>query len=523
MSSTTNLSTKELKGKYHSAIEKGLSNKQLQENLLRAMDTLRGNRKKLVTTRFIDWESLRAKGKELKQKNLRKLDKNLLEFEKNATKNGMKVHWARDAKEANELIYGIMKQKGALKVLKGKSMASEEIGFNHFVESKGLEAFETDLGEVILQLLGEPPVHIVVPAIHKNRYEVGELFHAKLNAPLENEIEKLNAIARNYMRKEFQTFTMGMSGVNFAIANEGAIWLIENEGNGRMSTTAPDVHIAICGIEKVVESFEDAAILDSMLAPSAVGSVITCYNNIITSPRKEGEKDGPKEVHIVLLDNNRSNMLKDSHYYRSMSCIRCGSCLNHCPVYDKIGGHAYLSTYPGPIGEVITPQIYGLNSCSPMLDLCSLCGRCSEVCPVEIPLAELIRDLRSERVGQGRKIVKANGEYGASGASGGSASGGGVASSGGASGGVSSSANALDSELHTQNPIEQSAMRGFANLATSPAKWRFVMSLTPLAPLAKPFASFVPLLSKWVKYRAFPTVSGGLHQKVKQMQGVIYE
>lgn len=507
MSSTNqNLSTTQLKAKYHSAVAKGLSNKQLQENLLRAMDTLRGNRKKLVTTRFVDWEGLRKKGKELKQKNLKNLDKNLLKFEANATKNGMKVHWARDAKEANEIIYGIMQQKGAVKILKGKSMASEEIGLNHFLESKGIEAFETDLGEVIIQLIGESPVHIVVPAIHKNRYEVGQIFHEKLGAPLENEIPKLNAIARNFMRKEFQTFTMGMSGVNFAIANEGAIWLIENEGNGRMSTTAPDVHIAICGIEKVVESFEDAAILDSMLAPSAVGSVITCYNNIITSPRKEGEKDGPKEVHIILLDNNRSNMLKDSHYYRSMSCIRCGSCLNHCPVYDKIGGHAYLSTYPGPIGEVISPQIFGLNSCSPMLDLCSLCGRCSEVCPVEIPLAELIRDLRSERVGQGRKVVKANGEYGTFG-----------------KGDSNVRASSAKSALHTQNPTEQSVMRGFANLATSPAKWRFVMGLTGIAPLGKPFASFVPLLNKWVKYRAFPNVSSGLHAKVQRMQGVIYE
>ena len=364
---------KELKQQYHSAIDKGLENKQLRANLKSAMDTLRGNRERLIDARFIDWQGLREKGKELKQKNLRKLDEVLETFEKNATRNGMKVHWARNSDEANEIIYSIMKEKGATKILKGKSMASEEIHFNHYLESKGLQAIETDLGEVILQLLGEPPVHIVAPAIHKNRYEIGELFHQKIpNAPLESEPEKLNAIARTYMRKEFETFTAGLSGVNFGIADEGAIWLIENEGNGRMSTTAPDIHIVICGIEKVVSSFEDAAILDALLAPSAVGSPITCYNNIITSPRKEGELDGPKEVHIILLDNNRSNMLKDTHFYRAMSCIRCGSCLNHCPVYDKIGGHAYLSTYPGPIGEVITPQLFGLNTCSPMLDLLAL-------------------------------------------------------------------------------------------------------------------------------------------------------
>ncbi|MGI0440329.1 LutB/LldF family L-lactate oxidation iron-sulfur protein [Helicobacter himalayensis] len=478
----------ELKQKYHEAINEGLNNKQLRTNLLNAMDTLRGNRKKLINACFTDWEGLRDKGKELKQKNLRHLDEILETFEKNATRNGIKVHWACNAEQANEIIFNLMQERGITKILKGKSMASEEIHFNKFLESKGLQAIETDLGEVILQLLGETPVHIVAPAIHKNRYEIGELFHKKIpNAPLESEPEKLNNIARTYMRKEFEGFKMGLSGVNFGIANEGAIWLIENEGNGRMSTTAPDIHVAICGIEKVVESFEDAAILDTLLAPSAVGTPITCYNNIITSPRKEGELDGPKEVHIVLLDNNRSNMLQDSHYYRAMSCIRCGSCLNHCPVYDKIGGHAYLSTYPGPIGEVISPQLFGINTCSPMLDLCSLCGRCSEVCPVEIPLADLIRDLRGERVGQGRKNIVGN-------------------------------------DGSTQNPTEISQMRQFAVIATSPNKWRFAMRVVgTFGFLGKFVAPYLPLIKNWVKYREFPQINGGLHAKVSKMQGVIYE
>ena len=287
-------------------------------------------------------------------------------------------------------------------------MASEETHLNAFLKQKGLDPIETDLGELIIQLIDEPPVHIVAPAIHKNRYQIGEIFAQKLGANLESEPEKLNEIARVHLRKEFQEFKMGLSGVNFAIADEGAIWLIENEGNGRMSTTASDIHIAICGIEKIVESFEDASILDALLVPSATGAAITCYNNIITSPRKEGELDGPKEVHIILLDNNRSTILKDSHFYKSLSCIRCGTCLNHCPVYDKIGGHAYLSTYPGPIGEVISPQLFGMKNYGHMVNLCSLCGRCSEVCPVKIPLAELIRDLRSEKVGQGRKNLKNN-------------------------------------------------------------------------------------------------------------------
>lgn len=487
MSATSTLNQQEIKQQYHDIINSQLNDKQLRKNLKSVMDTLKTNRKNLISARFYDWEALREKGKAIKQKNLRQLDKLLETFEANALANGFKVHWARDSQEANEIIYQLMVEKKVNKILKGKSMASEEIHLNHFLKDRGISAIETDLGEVIIQLIDEPPVHIVAPAIHKNRYQIGEIFHEKLNAPLESEPEKLNAIARNYMRKEFEEFKMGLSGVNFAIANEGAIWLLENEGNGRMSTAAPDIHVAICGIEKVIESFEDASTLNALLIPSATGAPVTCYNNIITSPRQEGEKDGPKEVHIVLLDNNRSNMLKDEHYYRSLSCIRCGTCLNHCPVYDKIGGHAYLSTYPGPIGEVITPQIFGINRYSPMLDLCSLCGRCSEVCPVKIPLAELIRDLRSERVGQGRKNIVGN-------------------------------------DGSTKNPSEIFEMGQFAKAATNPFKWRFgLWVMGVFSPLAKYVTPMLPTIKNWVAYREFPEINGFLHSKVSKMQGVIYE
>lgn len=483
----SNTSLSELKQKYHTAIDSNLYDKQLRVNLKNAMDTLKNNRKNLIGARFYDWEGLRNKGKEIKQKNLRQLPILLERFEANATKNGFTIHWAKDGAEANEIIYNLMLEKNVTKILKGKSMASEEIHFNHFLAKKGMQALETDLGEVIIQLLDEAPVHIVTPAIHKNRFQIGEIFHEKLNAPLESEPEKLNEIARTYMRKEFETFRMGLSGVNFAIANEGAIWLLENEGNGRMSTAAPDIHVAICGIEKVIESFEDAATLNALLIPSATGAPVTCYNNIITSPRQYGEKDGPRESHIILLDNNRSNMLKDPHFYRAMSCIRCGTCLNHCPVYDKIGGHAYLSAYPGPIGEVITPQIYGINKCSPMLDLCSLCGRCSEVCPVKIPLAELIRDLRSERVGEGRKNIAGN-------------------------------------DGSTKNATEIFQMKQFAIAATSPRLWRFALLMASIfAPLGKVANKIIPGLKNWTKYREFPEVKGFFHSKVSKMEGVIYE
>lgn len=472
---------------HNTIVHDKLNDQQLRQNLKSVMDTLKGNRKNLITSRYVDWEALREQGRALKQKTLSQLDTLLERFEQNALKNGFIVHWAEDSKAVNEIIYKLMQEKGVNKILKGKSMASEETHLNAFLKQKGLEPIETDLGELIIQLIDEPPVHIVAPAIHKNRYQIGEIFADKLGAKLESEPEKLNEIARVHLRKEFQEFRMGLSGVNFAIANEGAIWLIENEGNGRMSTTASDIHVAICGIEKVVESFEDASILDALLVPSATGAPVTCYNNIITSPRKSGELDGPKEVHIILLDNNRSNMLKDAHFYRSLSCIRCGTCLNHCPVYDKIGGHAYLSTYPGPIGEVISPQLFGMRNFGHMVNLCSLCGRCSEVCPVKIPLAELIRDLRSEKIGQGRKNLNNN-----------------------------------DGSLH--NKQEEYAMNQFAKAATNGNAWRRSLSLVnTFAPLAKICAPIMPGLKHWVKYREFPTLSGNLHKKVSQMKGVIYE
>ncbi len=472
---------------YKQAIDSKLNDEQLRANLKNAMTTLKTNRKNLVTSKFLDWEGLRKKGRDVKLKALSRLDKLLEEFEKNATKNGIQIHWASDSQEANTIIYELIKQKGVNKILKGKSMASEEIHLNAFLKQKGIDAIETDLGELIIQLVDEPPVHIVAPAIHKNRYQIGEIFKQKLNAPLESEPEKLNGIARTHLRKEFKDFKMGLSGVNFAIANEGAIWLIENEGNGRMSTTACDIHIAICGIEKVVESFEDASILVSLLAPSAVGSPITAYNNIISSPRKNGEKDGPKEVHIIMLDNHRSNILADSQFYRSLSCIRCGTCLNHCPVYDKIGGHAYLSTYPGPIGEVISPQLFGLGKYGYMVNLCSLCGRCSEVCPVQIPLAELIRDLRSEKAKEGRGGVFASNEV-------------------------------------KPNRVEQFAMRQFANIASNPLKWKIILGfLHYFGNIGKIFAPLLPGLKSWVKYRKLPHINGNLNAKIKNLKGVIYE
>lgn len=476
---------------YKESITTHLEDKQLRTNLKTSMDTLKNNRHKLINARYHDWEGLRDLGKEIKQRALSKLPELLERFEANAKKHGATVHWAKDAKEANEIIYKLAMDNKVDTILKGKSMASEEIHLNAFMKEKGLRAVETDLGELIIQLIDEPPVHIVVPAIHKNRNQIGEIFEKNLKVTFTNVPEELNGIARTYLRGEFKGFKMGLTGVNFAIADEGAIWLLENEGNGRMSSTACDIHVAICGIEKIVESFEDACVLDTLLVPSATGAPITCYNNIIAGPRKEGELDGPRQLHIIMLDNNRSNMLAQPHFSQALSCIRCGTCLNHCPVYDKIGGHSYLVTYPGPIGEVISPQIFGLDNCGYMTNLCSLCGRCTEKCPVKIPLAELIRNLRSERVGQGKKKVAGY-------------------------------------ENTKRDEGEQKMMTEFSAVATNGFKWRLGFKLLHLA---SPFLKFIAqtkkvqksMFGKWLDNHEMPKLNGNLHAKVKKLKGVIYE
>lgn len=483
------------KADYHNSIVSKLSDKQLGDNLKSGMDTLKTNRQKLIASRYYDWEGLRELGRQIKQSVLSKLPELLVRFETNAQKQGMKVHWAKDGDEANNIILDLMRKKQITTILKGKSMASEEIHLNAFLKEKKIDAVETDLGELIIQLIDEPPVHIVVPAIHKNRTQIGKIFQEKLGSEFSDVPEELNAIARTHLREQFKGFKMGLTGCNFAIANEGAIWLLENEGNGRMSSSACDIHVAICGIEKIVESFQDASILNTLLIPSATGAPVTCYNNIISSPRKSDELDGPREVHIILLDNNRSNMLAQKEYYKALSCIRCGTCLNHCPVYDKIGGHAYLTTYPGPIGEVISPQIFGLDTCSDITSLCSLCGRCAEKCPVKIPLDELIRDLRSEKVGQGRMQISGY-------------------------------------ENTKRDKQEKFAMQQFASIATSGFKWRTltkgihystpIINFSTKSSVLKKVIDKTPLGS-WLANHDMPELSGDLHAKVKQLTGVIYE
>jgi L-lactate dehydrogenase complex protein LldF len=382
-------------------IAKALADKQLRKNLKSAMDGLRVKRRAV----FDDAEELavlRAQGEAIKQRALSRLPDLLVQLEAKCTANGIKVHWAATVEEANHIVLNIMRQHGADLLVKGKSMVSEEMGLNHFLEDQGLEVLETDLGEFIIQLAGEPPSHIIVPAVHKNKDQIASIFQEKIpDTPYTEDVDELNAIARKTLRQKFYQGQVGLSGVNFAVAETGTLCLVENEGNGRMCTTVPPVHIAVMGLEKVVEKLEEVPPLLRLLTGSATGQRITTYFNMITSPRRPGEKDGPHEVHLLILDNGRSVILNDPELRRSLQCIRCGTCLNHCPVYVRIGGHAYGFVYPGPIGEVITPQFEGLEKAGELASASSLCQACGEVCPVQIPLPDLIRRMRREGVGQG--------------------------------------------------------------------------------------------------------------------------
>jgi L-lactate dehydrogenase complex protein LldF len=375
-------------------VGKALADRRLRGNLQSAMATLRTKRQAV----FVDpaeLEALRLVGQAIKQRALAQLPDLLRRLEENCTRNGMHVHWAETTANANRIVLEIVRQHGARQMVKGKSMVSEEMHLNRFLEENGITCLETDLGEFIVQLAGETPSHIIVPAIHKNKDEIARLFQRKIpGAPYTEAVEELNAIARKTLREKFFQSEIGLSGVNFAVAETGTLCLVENEGNGRMCTTVPPVHIAVMGLEKVIERLSDLPPLLRLLTGSATGQLITTYVNLISSPRREGEKDGPSEVHLLILDNGRSRIFADPVFRQTLQCIRCGTCLNHCPVYTRIGGHAYGFVYPGPIGKILTPQMEGVQTAGELAMASSLCNACEEVCPVKIPIPALLRRLR---------------------------------------------------------------------------------------------------------------------------------
>jgi L-lactate dehydrogenase complex protein LldF len=368
---------------------------------LRQATTLFGERRRAALATVSDWEGARERARAIKHETLAHLDRYLEEFTAKAAHAGARVHWARDAAEACDVIAGIAERRGARAVVKSKSMATEEIHLNAALARRGIEPVETDLGEYIVQLAGETPSHIVAPAIHKTRAQIAALFAEKLGIALSDDVATLAAAARQALRRRFAEADLGISGVNFAVAETGTILILENEGNARLTTSLPRTHVALMGIEKVIPRFADLEVFLQLLPRSGTGQALTAYQSLITGTKRSPEDEGPEELHIVVLDNGRSRMLASPVTRQALACIRCGACLNACPVYRQIGGHAYGSVYPGPIGAVLSPQLFGLARSAALPYASSLCGACRDVCPVKIDIPALLLHLRAEIVDRG--------------------------------------------------------------------------------------------------------------------------
>ncbi|MFU8844684.1 MAG: LutB/LldF family L-lactate oxidation iron-sulfur protein [Bacteroidales bacterium] len=350
---------------------------------------------------YKDLELARKRASSIKHRIINNLEKYLVEFVANFEKNGGKIIWATDEQEAVREILSIVQKAEGKVVVKSKSMTTEEIGINEAFEKHGIESVETDLGEYIVQLAGEKPYHIVTPAMHKSKEDVAELFHEKINTPRESSPEQMTGYVREILREKFLNADIGMTGCNFLIADSGAISVTENEGNALMTMSFPKIHIVIAGIEKIIPSLTDLDLFLPLLATHGTGQYMTVYNSIISGPRRADETDGPDEMFLILLENNRSEVLKHEKQRPSLMCIRCGACLNACPVYKNIGGHTYHTTYSGPIGSVITPHLRGMKEFGHLSYASSLCGSCTEVCPVKIPLHEMLLYNRNENVVSG--------------------------------------------------------------------------------------------------------------------------
>lgn len=348
-------------GRYHTSVEKGLE-------------------------QYDDHDLARSRAAYIKTEAIENLDKHLLEFEENFTKKGGKVIWAENHLQALDAIDDIFKANKAKMVVKSKSMTTEEIHLNEFLEDNKVEVVETDLGEYIVQLAGQKPYHIVTPAMHLSRQDVSDIFQEKLKIPPTDDATELTLTARRLLREKYTEAEIGITGGNFLVADVGGVAITENEGNARLSITFPKVHIAIVGIEKVVPKMEDLDLFWSLLSTSGTGQRLTVYNSIVTGPRQSNETDGPEEMYVVLLDNGRTKLLADAAKRQGLNCIRCGACLNACPVYKNIGGHTYNTTYSGPIGSIITPHYAGMEKFKHLSYASSLCGACATVCPVRIDI-----------------------------------------------------------------------------------------------------------------------------------------
>ena len=390
-------------------IHETLADARLQQAIYTSTGRLKDSRLAVIADSVLpDYQELRTQANLLKQHAIDHLDYYLEQFQRNVEARGGHVTWCQDATEVADFVLSLAKQRNARLIVKSKSMTTEEIDLNERLEHHGLESVETDLGEYILQLAHERPYHIVAPALHKTRFDVADILTERLQAPHDTVIEHQTALARSVLRQKFLAADIGISGANFLVADSGAIVLVENEGNARLTTSAPKIHIAVAGIEKVIPRAQDLAVFLKLLARSATGQLLSVYTSFLSGPRRSGEIDGPDEFHVVLLDNGRTRLLPNRERRQSLYCIRCGACLNACPVYRKIGGHSFPWVYSGPIGAIITPQFLGPAHEPGLPFASSLCGACAEVCPVKIEIPKILLDLRAEvhrseaRVGQNR-------------------------------------------------------------------------------------------------------------------------
>ncbi len=416
------------------------------------------------------WEEWREEARRIKIHALENLDYYLELLHDRVTAAGGHVHFARDSAQANAIVAEIARSRGVQIATKSKSMVSEELGLNHTLEANGVDVYETDLGEYIIQLAEETPSHLVAPALHKTKEQVSELFHQKLGVPLTDDIEEMARVARQVLRDKFLSADLGISGANFLIAETGTLVIITNEGNGRLCTSAPRIHVGITGMEKVIPSLQDLAVFLRLLPRSATGQRLTSYVSMVSGPRRSDDEDGPEEFHLVLVDNGRSRLLADPDLREALYCIRCGACLNICPVYGKIGGHAYGWVYPGPIGAIVSPTLVGLKEAKDLPQASSLCGACREVCPVRINIPRMLLHLRHRLA---------------------------------------------ESPVETENSTttgERQAAKAYSWLMSNPAA---LTAATKVARLAqKPFTSSgkinkrvpLPLISKWTEGRDLPAI-----------------
>jgi L-lactate dehydrogenase complex protein LldF len=439
-------------------IHAAIDDPRLQLAIYTATGRLIDHRAAVVGSQVLpDYQALRDQANAIKRHTIENLDRYLEQLESNVVAHGGNVVYCRTGQEAADFVLDLAKQRGVHMLVKSKSMTSEEIDFNERLEAHHLEAVETDLGEYILQLAHQRPYHIVAPALHLTRYDVAEVFTKELGVPNEVVIEKQTKTARGVLRRKFLEAGIGVSGANFLIADSGAVVVVENEGNARLSTSTPKIHIAIAGIEKVIPRAQDLAVFLNLLGRSATGQPLTVYTSFLSGPRRENEIDGPDEFYLLLLDNGRTKLLADPEKRQSLYCIRCGACLNHCPVYRKIGGHNYPWVYSGPIGAIITPQFHGVTSDTWLPFASSLCGACAEVCPVKIEIPKILLKLREEVT----EVKRREGSDG----------------------------------------LERFAFQLFAWIATHP---RLYLSLASLGSLFYPLVPKIGLLKKWASQRSLP-------------------